>query len=84
MRGLRWWRRARGLTQRDLAALSGVQQRTISRIESGVVEELRVGTLLKLADALGVEVLELLFGAHSVEIFGVPESLSHRTTTAPF
>lgn len=78
MIGLRWWRRARGLTQRELAARSGVQQRTISRLESGLVEEPRTRTLLKLSEALGVEPFDLLFGEHSVGLFGPPEGLVRR------
>ena len=75
MIGLRWWRRARGLTQRELSARSGVQQRTISRIESGLVEEPRTRTLVKLAGALGVEPFDLLVGRDALAFFGAPEAL---------
>ena len=78
MIGLRWWRRARGLTQRELAARSGVQQRTISRIESGLVEEPRTRTLTKLAGALGVEPFDLLVGRDALYYFGAPEGLVRR------
>ncbi len=45
-------RRARGLTQPDLSALTGIQQAEISRIENGVGNP-TAATLLRLADALG-------------------------------
>jgi transcriptional regulator with XRE-family HTH domain len=83
VRGVRWWRRARGLTQRELSALSGVQQRTISRLESGMVEEPRTSTLLRLAGALEVEPFDLMFGEHSVGLFGPPEGLMRPPATRP-
>jgi transcriptional regulator with XRE-family HTH domain len=48
-------RKERGLTQRGLASLSGVDQATISMLESGKHRP-RLETLDTLADALGVEV----------------------------
>jgi transcriptional regulator with XRE-family HTH domain len=51
-------RRRRGWSQKDLAEESGVGQDTISGIESGRHEP-RPSTLRKLADALGVEVVDL-------------------------
>lgn len=88
MNGLRWWRRARGLTQEALAIRSGVERSHIGKLERGEVEEPRPSTLLRLADALGVEVIELLYGEHSVGIFGPPEDLVRQalrdhTATAP-
>ncbi len=88
MRGLRWWRRARGLTQAGLAGTSGVERSHISKIERGLVEEPRPDTLLRLAGALGVEPFDLMFGEHSVGLFGPPEDLVRRgarmaPTTAP-
>jgi transcriptional regulator with XRE-family HTH domain len=52
---LRRTRKERGLTQRGLANASGVDQATISQVESGKHRP-RLETLDKLADALGVEV----------------------------
>jgi len=53
----------RGMNQVDLAKASGVAQNTISEIELGK-REARPGTLKKLAEALGVEISDLL-GADS-------------------
>ena len=51
----------RGMNQVDLAEASGVAQNTISEIELGK-REARPGTLKKLAEALGVEIVDLLGG----------------------
>jgi transcriptional regulator with XRE-family HTH domain len=55
---LRRIRRMRGLSQQDLAALSGVSQFTITEVETGRREP-RPSTLRKLAEALDIEVAEL-------------------------
>ena len=49
------WRRRRLLTQRQLASQAGVTQATLVDIEHGRSRP-RVGTMRKLAAALGVEV----------------------------
>jgi transcriptional regulator with XRE-family HTH domain len=51
-RVLRHARRRAGLTQRALAALSGIPQETIARIEAGRTDP-RVGTLDRLLKACG-------------------------------
>ncbi|PEJ58358.1 transcriptional regulator [Bacillus sp. AFS002410] len=43
-----------GLSQRQLSKLSGVPQKTISRIENGI-DIPKIPTLLKLANSLGFE-----------------------------
>ncbi|MEX2553643.1 MAG: helix-turn-helix transcriptional regulator [Actinomycetota bacterium] len=48
-------RRKRGITQKQLAALTGVAQSEISRIERGVVHPTDI-TLAKLADAMDADV----------------------------
>ncbi len=53
-------RRRALLTQGELAEASGVGITTIVRIERGQIEEPRVSTLRKLADALDVDARELL------------------------
>jgi transcriptional regulator with XRE-family HTH domain len=55
MEEIRRIRKERGLTQRGLAAASGVDQATISMAESGKRRP-HLETLERLADALGVEV----------------------------
>ncbi len=56
---LRTVRERAALTQRELAAKSGVNYVQISRIEQGDVEP-RPGTVRKLATALGVAPVELM------------------------
>lgn len=51
---LRWARGRAGLSQRRLAALAGVPQSTVSRIESGAIDP-RVGTLRRLLRSCGYE-----------------------------
>jgi transcriptional regulator with XRE-family HTH domain len=55
---LREWREAKGETQASLAALSGITEATISRIEHDA--PLRPSTAKKLAGALGVTVVDLM------------------------
>ncbi len=73
MKGLRWWRRAKGLTQAELAQASCVERSHLAKIERGEIEEPRPGTLRRLAEALGVEVLDLLYGEASIEVFVASE-----------
>ena len=58
LRGLRGVRQDRALSQRDLAALSGVTLSTINRLEVGHQSAYPV-TVRKLAKALGVTPREL-------------------------
>jgi transcriptional regulator with XRE-family HTH domain len=53
------WRAKRGLSQRDLAEVSGVSREYIARIELGQHDP-TLSTLEKLAKALGVKVRRLL------------------------
>lgn len=48
-----------GLSQKDLAALSGVSNVTILKIEKGQIDNVKLGTLKKLAAALNSTVEEL-------------------------
>lgn len=57
---LRSERRRAALTQEELAKRAGVGVATIARIEGGDIEEPRVSTLRKLAEALGMEPRDLL------------------------
>ena len=57
MEALKELRRRKGLSQKDLAEVSGIGQDTISGIESGR-HEARPSTLRKLAEALDVEVAD--------------------------
>ena len=49
-----------GLSQKELADKSGVCETTISFIENGKQEMIRMSTLQKLAEVLGVDVGQLL------------------------
>lgn len=60
-RNVRDARHARGWTQEELAARSDLAPVQISRIERGV-REVRLLTLVKLVDALGIPPEELLAG----------------------
>ncbi|QUF07713.1 XRE family transcriptional regulator [Actinosynnema pretiosum subsp. pretiosum] len=51
---LRRARRSAGLTQEQLSAASGISVRTISRLENGADENVRLDTLRLLTDALGL------------------------------
>lgn len=57
---LREMRREAIMTQRELAAASGVENITISNIENGHRHGVRAGTLRGLAEALNAEPEELL------------------------
>jgi len=51
------WREARGLSQRDLTAKSGVGYASIARIETGR-QDPTVGMLARLAEPLGIRVVD--------------------------
>jgi transcriptional regulator with XRE-family HTH domain len=59
LRNLRRIRERRALSQKDLAALSGLTDRTIRRLETGETES-RPSTTRKLARALHVKVDDLM------------------------
>lgn len=49
-------RKTKGLTQEGLAEKSGVSRVTIANIERGAVTDLKISTMLSLANALGATV----------------------------
>ncbi len=57
---LRRWRRARGLTQEELAKKAGVTKFYISQLETGIRDNPSLPVLQRLAKALGVSAGELL------------------------
>lgn len=59
---LEWARLVAGMSQQELAAASGVNDRQIRRVELGEAEagNLTAKNLLALADALGVDIRELI------------------------
>jgi len=56
-------RRQRGLTQAALAARSGMSRVTIARLEAGSARDVRVGTIVALCEALGLELAAVPAGA---------------------
>lgn len=54
-------RLSRNMTQEELAEKSGVSRATISGLENGSAKDTTIGTLKKLAAALGVTVGENFF-----------------------
>jgi DNA-binding XRE family transcriptional regulator len=60
-------RERRGLTQGEVEARTGIPQETLSRVERGRMPSL--GTLQKIADALGVQIVVRPGGVVTVEPF---------------
>jgi transcriptional regulator with XRE-family HTH domain len=56
---IRQAREKQDLLQRELAVRAGLPTRTIGRIERGEVD-VRLGTLQKIADALGLKIRDLV------------------------
>src|SRR5690348_10951180 len=56
---LRALRTKAGLTQTELSEKAGLRQTHVSQLERGAVEP-RLGTIIALADALGIEPAQLL------------------------
>ena len=54
------YRRQKGLTQQKLAKKTGLSFNTITKIEQGIGDSPTLKTLVKLADALGVSIDELV------------------------
>lgn len=52
------WRKHLGLTQKEVAKKAGITQAALSQMEK-TDNELRTGTLEKLADAMGIDVKQL-------------------------
>lgn len=53
-------RELKGLTQKQLAEISGVTYSTITKLESGVYENPTIETIVKISNALGVNIEKLL------------------------
>ncbi|MFF5258918.1 helix-turn-helix domain-containing protein [Actinomadura viridis] len=61
---LQEWRKRRGLTQRELAALAGVSLSLVRKLEQGEREDARLETLRKFASALNVSTSALIERSH--------------------
>ena len=80
---LRELRDLRGLSQKDVARLSGVGEKTISSFETGQrVGSLKLSQLNKLLEIYGVT-LEQFFGRAIEELFD-PDAISHRSREERF
>ena len=63
---LRQARRQQALSQAALAARSGTSRVTIARLEAGSARDVRVGTVSRVGEALGLEVAAVPLGAEPV------------------
>lgn len=66
MEAVKFYRKRSGLTQQALAALAGVDQGVVSRVENGLYEP-GPSAARKLAAALGLEVWELMYAEQMLE-----------------
>lgn len=64
---LRAARKARGLSQSALAASSGAGRVTIARLEAGAAQDFRLGTLVRVCDALGMELAAVPRGTRDTQ-----------------
>lgn len=53
---VRRFRRARGLSQSQLAAAAGITRTTLSQLENGVIKDLGIRKILAVLDHLGLEI----------------------------
>ena len=60
MNRLREIRLSRGLTQRDLAAMSGIPPSTVARLDRVTTAKLELESARRLSVALGISVFDLL------------------------
>ena len=72
------WRKERGWTQEELAAIADMPQTHISAIETGRIVDPRASAVEKLARALGVSVDALLAGDEDPEAAGVEYQIEQR------
>ena len=61
---IRLTREKKGVTISQLARLSGIGHATISEIESGNIKNPSLGSVTKIAEALGVSIDSLVYGKH--------------------
>ena len=57
---LKKYRSVKGITQDTLARSASLPYNTVVKIEQGIIAEPRLGTLIKLADAIDVSLDELV------------------------
>lgn len=59
---IRKYRKECGLTQSEVAKKIGVTKQAISKYEHNIVTNIGIETIAKLSDALGVSVINLIYG----------------------
>lgn len=59
MNKLRFYREKKGMSQKELARVSGVSRVSISKIENDKAADVKIGTLKSLSDALGEPIQEI-------------------------
>jgi transcriptional regulator with XRE-family HTH domain len=69
---IRYYRARAHLTLKQVAEITGVSFTTISRIETGAVQSPRFSTMEAIADALGVEVDQLLIYTEPPNFLNTP------------
>lgn len=60
LKNLAGLRKKKGLTQEGLARKADISYHTIIKLESGGIADPRIGTVIKIADALGVRIDDLI------------------------
>jgi len=77
-------REARGWTQPELGRAVGVSKSAVSQWEKGVVQNLKLGNLFAVAQVLGRDVRELVFGeAHAHSSRGIADQGVARYSDVP-
>lgn len=62
------YREQKKMTQAELSKASGIGRITISRMESGALKETSAGTLLKIANALGCSMQDLVVSSDAAKL----------------
>jgi len=79
---IKFAREARGWSQPDLARKVGVSKSAVNQWENGAVQNLKLGNLFAVADALGKDVRELVFGESPSALSVAETSASYSVVTA--
>lgn len=74
-------RRARGMTQQELAAAAGLRSATISDIETGKTKGIDFATLERIAGALGVNAAVLIHHDDAAQPAGAATSRARKART---